>query len=162
MADGFWPFSLAFYNDAEVQASCIAFQDTHGGDVNVMLYLLFRARDGGAYDAAGVASVDAAVAPWREEVVRPLRAERRVLKTQDYLPDNEAQEGFRAKIKKVELDAEKLQQAVLEGNAPPPGMTGLAPRDAASLSLAAYGAMLGTDLPDGLVRVFLDRLEAVA
>jgi len=161
MADGFWPFSLAFYNDAGAQQACIAFQDSHGGDVNVMLYLLFRARDGGAYDTGGVAAVDAAVAPWREEVVRPLRAVRRVLKSCQYLPDGEAQEGFRAKIKKVELDAEKLQQVVLEGNAPPPGMTGLDPRAAASRSLAAYAEMLGTDLPDDLTRVFTERLAAV-
>ena len=161
MADGFWPFSLAFYNDAEVQQACIAFQDSHGGDVNVMLYLLFHARDGGAYDAGGVAAMDAAVAPWREEVVRPLRAVRRVLKTSEFLPDDEAQEGFRAKIKKVELDAEKLQQAVLEGNAPPPGTTGLDPRDAAARSLAAYAEVLGTDLPDDLAGVFIERLAAV-
>jgi len=161
MADGFWPFSLAFYNDAEVQQACIAFQDSHGGDVNVMLYLLFHARDGGAYDAGGVAAMDAAVAPWREEVVRPLRAVRRVLKTSEFLPDDEAQEGFRAKIKKVELDAEKLQQAVLEGNAPPPGTTALDPRAAAARSLSAYAEVLGTDLPDDLAGVFIERLAAV-
>jgi hypothetical protein len=95
-------------------------------------------------------------------VVRPLRAVRRVLKSREYLPDGEAQEGFRTKIKKVELDAEKLQQAVLEGNAPPPGTTGLDPRDAAARSLAAYAETLGTEMPDDLTGVFIERLAAVA
>lgn len=161
MARSFWEFSLAFYSDAAVQAACLSFQDSHGGDVNVLLYLLFRARDGGSYDVAGVEAVDAGVSSWREEVVRPLRAVRRVLKTSTFLPDGEAQEGFRNKIKKVELDAEKLQQSVLEGNAPAPATSGLAPRAAATQSLAAYGEVLRAALPDDLCDVFLDRLEAV-
>ena len=67
---------------------------------NVMLYLLFRARDGGAYDAGGVAAVDAAVAPWREEGGAPLaRGAPGPEKQANFLPDDEAQEGFRAKIK---------------------------------------------------------------
>lgn len=161
MADGFWEFSLEFYDDAGVQQACLDFQDGHGGDVNVMLFLLFKARDGGAYGPAGVRALDAAIAPWREEMVRPIRTLRRALKTKPYLPDPEVQENFRNKIKKVELDAEKLQQTVLEGNAPPPDETGIDPREAATRSLAAYAAVLGTELPQTLRAVFVERFAAV-
>ena len=162
MADGFWDFSLRFYNDAEVQQACLAFQDEHGGDVNVMLYLLYRAGQGAAFDETGVRALDAAIAPWREEMVRPIRALRRALKTTAYLPDAEAQESFRNQVKKIELNAEKLQQTVLEGNAPVADHTGLDPREAATRSLAAYAAVLGTNLPDSLRAVFVERLTAVA
>jgi uncharacterized protein (TIGR02444 family) len=162
MADGFWDFSLRFYNDGDVQQACLAFQDDHGGDVNVMLYLLYRAGQGAAYRSDGVRALDAAIAPWREEMVRPIRTLRRTLKTKAYLPDAEAQDSFRNQVKKIELNAEKLQQAVLEGNAPAADETDLDPRDAASQSLAAYAAVLGTKLPETLTARFVDRLAAVA
>lgn len=55
--------------------------------------------------APGIAALDACVAPWRADVVQPLRALRRGLKATGYLPDREAQEGFRTTLKKVELGA---------------------------------------------------------
>lgn len=162
MPESFWDFSLSFYNDAEVQQACLRFQDTHGGDVNVMLYLLYRAGQGAAFGTGGVAALDAAIAPWREEMVRPIRDLRRALKGKLYLPDAGAQESFRNQLKKVELNAEKLQQTVLEGNAPEADQTGLDPRDAAARSLAAYAEVLGTDLPETLVATFVNRLTVVA
>ena len=162
MTDDFWSFSLAFYNDATVQDACLKLQDNHGGDVNVALYLLFRAGTGEVFTADQVRDLDASVAAWRTEVVRTLRGVRRRLKAHDYLPHTEAQESFRSTVKKLELNAEKLQQLALEAGAPPPAETGHAPHEAAARNLAAYGAVLGSELPGALSSVFRDRLAAVA
>jgi uncharacterized protein (TIGR02444 family) len=158
--DGLWAFSLRFYDDAKVQHACLALQDDHGGDVNVALYLLWRAAAGEAISAEGVAAADAAVAPWRADVVRPLRALRRRLKAAAYLDDSAAQEAFRTKLKKVELDAEKLQQQVLatlaarvERCAPP--------AEAAKTNLSRYAAHLGAPLAEGVRATLAARLAEV-
>ncbi|GGL79416.1 TIGR02444 family protein [Wenxinia marina] len=157
----FWDFSLTFYGDDAVQAACLAAQDELGADVNVLLYLLWRAGRGEALDAAGVAAVDAAVAPWRRTVVAPLRDVRRVLKGAELLPDREAQESLRNRIKKVELDSERAEQELLERLEIAPAETGRPVREAAARSLEGYAAGLGTSFPSGLVETFLARLDAV-
>lgn len=40
---GLWTFSQRFYDDPAVQQACLAVQDDHGGDVNLLLCLLWRA-----------------------------------------------------------------------------------------------------------------------
>ena len=131
----FWDFSLTFYGDDAVQAACLAAQDQLGADVNVLLYLLWRGGRGEAFDAAGVAAVDAAVAPWRRTVVAPLRDIRRVLKGAELLPDREAQESLRNRIKKVELESERAEQELLERLEIAPAETGRPVREAAARDL---------------------------
>ncbi len=161
MAEGLWAFSLRFYDDAPTQAACLALQDEAGGDVNVMLWLLWRASRGEMIGPEGVAELDALVAPWREAVVRPLRTVRREMKARALGPDPEAQEAVRAQVKKVELSAEKAQQAVLEA-AEIAADTKATPQEAAAQNLASLAAHLGRAIPDDVTEALLLRFSAVA
>ncbi|MBF9036096.1 TIGR02444 family protein [Rhodobacterales bacterium HKCCE2091] len=160
MAERFWDFSLRFYGDPAIQADCLALQDRHGADVNVALCLLWHASRDAALAPASVASLDAAIAPWRAEVVRPLRELRRKLKETALVADAGAQESFRSKLKAVELSAEKLQQSVLE--TAPVEIAGTEPPEvAARANLAAYAALLDPAPPGPLIDRFAARLAAI-
>lgn len=107
----FWGFSLTVYGRDGVAAACLRLQDRHGIDVNVLLYCCWVARHYGlALDDITLRQILAHVADWKERVVAPLRLVRRALK--DGFPsfDPVAREAFRTKIKRVELEAERLQQ----------------------------------------------------
>jgi uncharacterized protein (TIGR02444 family) len=136
----FWRFSLRFYALPDVAPACLTLQDEANVDVNLLLLLLFVADQGRAVTREDVARLDAAIAPWRGEVVEPLRALRRRLKTGiGEFPPNE---GFRNMVKKIELEAERLEQGRLERAASNLGK----PADrlsAARANLAAYEAYLG-------------------
>jgi uncharacterized protein (TIGR02444 family) len=154
----FWRFSLHFYGLPDVAPACLALQDEAGIDVNLLLFLLFLAEQGRAVTQADVARLDRAVAPWRSEIVEPLRALRRRLKAGiGDTPPTES-EGLRNMVKKVELEAERLEQARLESELSALGEA--APRDeAAKANLLAYSAHLGC-LPEGPKSVLLQAFLA--
>lgn len=113
----FWEFSLAVYGRPGVPAACVALQDRHGLDVNVLLFAAWAGMACGTLlSAERLAEVDSTIAGWRREVVRPLRAARRRVKTED--------DAFYQRLKAVELEAERIQQDRLfafGGLTPQPG-----------------------------------------
>ena len=113
----FWDFSLAVYGRPGVAAACLDLQDRLGLDVNILLFLAWAGQGCGVrLDRAELERIDAAVAPWRAEVVRPLRAVRRRVKAEDA--------ALYERLKAAELAAERLQQDRLFGLAglvPGPG-----------------------------------------
>lgn len=159
-AGAFWRFSLDFYADERVQKACLSIQDQCGADVNVALYLLFRAREGERLDAAAFAAVDATIRDWRREVVEPLRAIRRRMKSVPYGVDAGGQSRLRALVKKAELDAEKLEQFRLERLSPEAGSKTNA-QAAAQDNLAAYAEQLGTTFPADALAVLVGRLGEI-
>ena len=154
----FWRFSLRFYALPEVAPACLTLQDEANVDVNLLLFLLFLAEQGRAVTRDEVAGLDAAITPWRRQVVEPLRAIRRELKggIGDIPPATS--EGLRTMVKKVELEAERLEHARLENHALKLGKTA-AREDAARTNLAAYEAYLG-GLPSGPRDVLLQAFSA--
>ena len=76
----FWQFSLDFYRRDGVAEACLTLQDRLGLDVNILLYAAWLASQGRTASVADFEQVDLLVAPWREEVIRPLRRIRRWLK----------------------------------------------------------------------------------
>ncbi|HEX6842145.1 MAG TPA: TIGR02444 family protein [Stellaceae bacterium] len=116
-AQEFWQFSLDFYARPGVEAACLALQDQHGRDVNIMLYLCWlglAAR--GRIDGAGLARAEEAMAPWRRAAIEPLRKARRDL-------DPAERDGVAAlyeAAKAIELAAERMGQQRLAALAPPP------------------------------------------
>jgi uncharacterized protein (TIGR02444 family) len=111
-ATEFWHFSLALYAEKDVASACLALQDGHGIDVNLMLYACWLGLSGrGRLTAAALAAANAAVVPWRCEVIERLRAARRAIKPA-------AIEGLYAKAKALELEAEHEEQRRLVGLAP--------------------------------------------
>jgi uncharacterized protein (TIGR02444 family) len=112
-ASPFWRFSLDLYADQAVAGACIALQDEAGVDVNVLLYVLWAANRGRRLDESEVREIVAAVEDWRTGVVVPLRTARRSLRTTPAAVDADGAARLRQLLKKVELEAERLQQEAL-------------------------------------------------
>jgi hypothetical protein len=76
-----------------------------------------------------IRALDEACRPWREQIVGRLRAIRTELKTGPRPAPNEATEPFRARIKALELEAEKLENRILAECLPqrPAGQTPVRP-----------------------------------
>jgi uncharacterized protein (TIGR02444 family) len=144
-ASGLWEFSLEFYARPGVCAALIEFQDRSGLDVNLILFALWHGLSGrGRLDGERLAVADQAVRTIQVEIVAPLRALRRRLRNE---PDADTQR-LREAIKVLELDAEKIAQARLDGCAGPPA-TDANPAErlaAAGANLALY---LGSDRARG-------------
>ncbi|QCO15884.1 TIGR02444 family protein [Azospirillum brasilense] len=115
----FWDFSLTVYGRPGVPAACLDLQDRLGQDVNVLLFAAWAGMACNAdLPAEELGGIDRAVAPWRDEVVRPLRAVRRRAKGED--------DTLYKRLKAAELEAERVQQDrlfALSGLTPAPGGT---------------------------------------
>jgi uncharacterized protein (TIGR02444 family) len=149
-ASPFWRFSLRFYRQPGVADTCIALQDRCGVDVNILLFFLWLATMLREVPPDVAKAVCAFAAPWRDGVVAPLRAIRRGLKEGSRLVDHPVAEEFRARIKAIELESERLQQeglfALAESLATEAAVSVEA---AARANVAAYEHALGRALtPD--------------
>ncbi len=152
----FWRFSLHFYALPGVAPACLVLQDEAKADVNLMLYFFFLATQKRALGRDDIASLDKAVSVWREEVIKPLRALRRRLKSGINGVDGKTSEAFRDKLKGLELEAERIAHNALAREAPPLSFRADAasPQDAVQASLDAYGKYLG-HLPGEPVKILL-------
>jgi uncharacterized protein (TIGR02444 family) len=128
----FWRFSLRFYRRPGVADACIALQDGCGVDVNILLFFLWLALARRCVPPAAAIAVCAKVAPWRDDVVVPLRMLRRRLKEGSSLVERGAAELFRTRVKAIELESERLQQESMFALA-----AGLATEDASTIDAAA-------------------------
>jgi uncharacterized protein (TIGR02444 family) len=113
----FWAFSLRLYGAAGVQQTLLRMQDE---DAPHMAIAWTRRRCG----------AEQGVAPWRDHVLRPLRAVRRGMK--GMTEGNPAAEALRARVKEDELEAERLLHDTMEIRAA---------ADAASPDSSASGAV---------------------
>ncbi|AWJ90277.1 TIGR02444 family protein [Azospirillum baldaniorum] len=129
-----WDFSLAVYGRPGVPAACLDLQDRLGQDVNLLLFTAWAGMACNAdLPAEELARIDSAVAPWRDEVVRPLRAVRRRAKGED--------DALYKRLKAAELEAERVQQDRLFA------LSGLTPTQGGGVALAA--ANLYRLVPEG-------------
>ncbi len=111
-----WSFSLAFYERPGVAAALIALQDGAGLDVNLILFSIWLGLSGrGRVDEPAQEAADRAVQAIRVDVIEPLRALRRRLKT---APAADIQR-LRERIKTLEIDAERAAQDRLAALAGP-------------------------------------------
>ena len=108
----FWDFSLDVYGHAGVATACLALQDRHGADVNLMLFCLWAGSRGYAVTAAELTRLMTVTRPWQQDVIAPLRAVRRHLKAVEAAPESAAGQ-LRARIKAAELAAEEVEQQML-------------------------------------------------
>jgi len=140
----FWTFSLGYYRGAGVSEACLELQDNCGVDVNVVLFLLWQASQRRRVASADVKALADKVRPWQIEVIGPIRALRRKLKTDAPLLDKGSAELFRTKIKAIELEAERLQQEAMQALAASLRSEPVETVEAAArANLAAYQATLG-------------------
>jgi uncharacterized protein (TIGR02444 family) len=112
-----WAFSLAVYGSDGVENECLELQERSNVDVNLLLLAAFvGAVEGVRLETKDIAVVNSAVADWHGEIVRALRRARRALKA----PSSDAGNPLRwesvtlrARVKAAELEAEKIEQAML-------------------------------------------------
>ncbi|MBX9773463.1 MAG: TIGR02444 family protein [Xanthobacteraceae bacterium] len=156
----FWRFSLQFYRLPKVADACIALQEEAGVDVNLLLFLLWHARQRRRLAKADVTALEAKIAPWRDATVIPLRSVRRALKSPPALVEPATAEAFRNRIKAVELEAERLQQEAMYVLAPL-GVAGGNPDEAAAANIAAYEEMLVRRFPPAARETLLAAFAAM-
>jgi uncharacterized protein (TIGR02444 family) len=111
---GLWDFALRLYGAPDVGDACLVLQDESGVDVPVLLFSAWLAKHSVALSQAEIARIDGLVADWRNEVVRPLRAIRRRLKSGPHPAPTKETETLRNGVKGVELSSEKIELSVLE------------------------------------------------
>jgi uncharacterized protein (TIGR02444 family) len=150
---GFWDFSLRFYALPGVAPACLRCQDEAGADVNVVLFLLWKAASGQRVGEDGVRAAEEASVAWRAQVVKPLRAVRRGLK-EAALAAVDRDGRFRPQMQALELEAERLQQETLARLTIPHAEAYGAPNIAAA-NLVAYERATGLNLPPDAVSALL-------
>lgn len=156
----FWTFSLGYYRGAGVSEACLELQDNCGVDVNVVLLLLWMASQGRRLPADEIEGIADQVRPWQVDVIGPIRALRRRLKTDPPLVEKRLAELFRTRVKAVELEAERLQQeamyALAAGLRSEPANSAEA---AARASIAAYQDVLGRTLTPAAIETLIAALS---
>jgi uncharacterized protein (TIGR02444 family) len=105
----FWTFSLDLYARPGVADACLRLQDSYALDVNMLLLCCWLGRRGYRLGAAELAAAEARAAPLRAQVLVPLRAVRRALKTMPLA----GAVALYARVKEVELAAEREEQHLL-------------------------------------------------
>jgi uncharacterized protein (TIGR02444 family) len=108
----FWQFSGKVYGRRGVAEACLALQERHRLDVNLLLFCAWAGSNGRRLDGGDLGQLRSAAWPWQDNVVAPLRGARRWLKQQSALPEDLG-EAFREEVKALELQAEMLEQLML-------------------------------------------------
>jgi uncharacterized protein (TIGR02444 family) len=112
-ASPFWAFTLSVYQKEGVSPACTALQDRLGLDVNFLLICLYAGARGRALGADDFARLEERVAPWRKNVIHPLRAVRRWLKEQSLL-EKAPSDQLRRGVLGFEIESEGVQQRLME------------------------------------------------
>ena len=115
----FWQFSLHLYQAPEVAKACLELQNSHGLDVNMLLFCCWHGTALGALPTDLLKRAYTLSSNWRGNVVQPLRNARTWMKTEspEEFTAQAKFEALRAQIKAVELSAEQMQQYALESMA---------------------------------------------
>ena len=111
-SDDFWNFSIKHYSKPGVADSCLALQDEHGVDINLLLFCIWYGQNSGELSQSQLDEVISFSMLWAENVVKPLRQTRRWIKRhkKDTGIPADKLEKLREKIKQMELEAERRQQ----------------------------------------------------
>ncbi len=110
-------FALRVHREDGVGEACVLLQDRFGLDVNL---LLFAARVGvaGQLTIDTLAAANERVAQWHSEIVRPLRAVRRRLKSGPPPAPNLATTELREQLQALEIRSELIELDELDALVP--------------------------------------------
>jgi uncharacterized protein (TIGR02444 family) len=109
-----WSYALRLYARPGVSKACVLLQDRLGVDVCVLLFQLFLAQEHRiALEHADLEMLDGAIAGWRGEVIVPLRALRRRLKSGPHPAPEPATDALLEQIKSAEISAEQIGLSTL-------------------------------------------------
>jgi uncharacterized protein (TIGR02444 family) len=120
--ENFWDYSVRFYGLPQVSRNCLRLQDEFGFDVNLLLFACWHGHTHGKFSADLLHEARILSQLWSSNLVQPLRQTRRWMKSpveiEAQLETNESTRNsfnaLREQIKTVELEAEKLQENILE------------------------------------------------
>lgn len=101
------------YGRPGVEAACLGLQDRLQLDVNLLLLCCWAGAEGRRLSEDEMAQAVAAVAGWQEQIVRPLRAARRRLKSGYPGMPAETVETLRRRLAELELECERAEQTRL-------------------------------------------------
>ena len=114
-----WAFALAIYARPGVAEACLALQNEFGVDVMLLLMATFAAvKHRILLTPDEIGALDTSCRPWREQIVRKLRTIHTELKTGPAPAPSSETEPFRAQIKALELEAEKIENQLLAESLP--------------------------------------------
>lgn len=105
MENPFWDYSLAHYARGEVAQCCLAYQNQHGANVNLLLFCCWLGSVGVVVDDQELVEVQALIEPWDHQAVQPLRAVRRFLSS-----SSQSTDAIMSRLQQVELMAEQVIQ----------------------------------------------------
>ena len=146
-----WDYSVTLWGDERARTALVRLQDRNAAhtdvDVNILLFCVWAAATGyGELNAGEILGAISATTPWRDAVVLPLRTARRSLtKGVDPVPPALGA-GLLAAVGEAELEAERVEQLMLQHLLDIPADQGAAPEaaaDAAAASFARYFSRLG-------------------
>jgi uncharacterized protein (TIGR02444 family) len=138
----FWQFSLAVHGAPGVDAECLMLQDTHGIDVDVLLFCAWTGAQGIVLTDAHMAAIEALLRPWRDTAIAPLRAARRGIKALPQMVDTDVA-ALRKDVAALELRAEQIEHAMLFGMVPALGSATTAAEEAMRRNVSALGRAKG-------------------
>jgi uncharacterized protein (TIGR02444 family) len=155
-----WDFVLGYYRQQGVSDAAIALQDSIGIDVNMVLFLMWMAAQNKTLAAPDVKTVSDTSHAWQRSVVVPIRAIRRLLKSDAPLVDNDSAQAYRKKVQALELEGEQLQLNAMASMAGAlKAATAASPGQAARENLAALQSAIAKQFPPATVDTFVRALE---
>lgn len=154
-AEDLWAWSVAAYGRDGVAETCLTLQDREGQCVLLLLFGAWAAATGRALDEEAAEAACDVARVWQDAAIAPLRAVRRRLKTPQIDMDAAAREDVRARVKAVELNAERR---LLDGLAALAGPEG-DPRPALP-DLVRLSREWGEALPRAALERLAERLGA--
>ena len=110
----FWDFALEVYRKPGVGDACLRLQEGQHLDVNLLLFVSWIGASGsGALTRQDIQQCMAAVGSWHEQVVKPLRGVRRIMKGGFATAPADLSDQLRRAIQAREIDAEHIEQLIL-------------------------------------------------
>ena len=138
----FWDFSLRVYGSNGVSAACIALQERHGIDVNLLLFSAWIGESGrGVLAQSELERALAATAAWNRDIVCALRVVRNRLKAGMPPIPMERSDVLRKMILEIEVKSEHVEQIALAAAVTRPANPAFAVErrcDGAVANIAAY------------------------
>ncbi len=150
-----WSYAESVWRRPQVEAACLALQETYGQSPPLLLWRLWAVSEGRSLDVPTIENAVAAARRWESNVVRPLRDIRHRLKGDLPIVSRSARVKFADSLRAAELDAEHLLLDALEALASE-GMGRGADGLSALLELAA---IWGAAAPIAALRRLLTAVE---
>jgi len=111
----FWDFSLEIYGRPGVEAACLALQDEHHLDVNLVLLAAWLAASGRRLPPSLAARLRRLGEDYQARIMQPLREARRALRVSAVDTDlDRLRAACRQSLLRAELDLERFEQVQLE------------------------------------------------